>query len=96
LLNNMWEFPMYEADEAENINTKLNTNLQFSEVPIYKLKHQFTHITWDIEVYLADKTINKMDVNLPENMTWMHGNEKEMFNFPVSMSKIFKFISTHC
>lgn len=96
LLNNMWEFPMYEADEAENINTKLNTNLQFSEVPIFKLKHQFTHITWDIEVYLADKIINKMDVNLPENMTWMHDDEKEMFNFPVSMSKIFKFISTHC
>ena len=95
LLNNMWEFPMYEADEAENINTKLNTKLQFSQAPIYKLKHQFTHITWDIEVYLANKVINKMDVDLPENMTWMHVNEKEMFNFPVSMSKIFKFISTH-
>ncbi|RIM97334.1 A/G-specific adenine glycosylase, partial [Staphylococcus shinii] len=37
----------------------------------------------------------KIDVNLPENMTWMHVKEKEMFNFPVSMSKIFKFISTH-
>lgn len=55
LLNNMWEFPMYEATQKDNINTELAMNMTFSDKPIYKLKHQFTHLQWDIEVYMADE-----------------------------------------
>jgi A/G-specific adenine glycosylase len=46
LLNNMWEFPMYEATQKDNINTELAMNMTFSDKPIYKLKHQFTHLQW--------------------------------------------------
>ena len=96
LLNNMWEFPMYEAEAEHQINSILNTNIQFSEQPAYKLKHQFTHLTWDIEVYLADQEINNKDeISLPNNMKWMNLDEKEDYNFPVSMTKIYKFLLSH-
>ncbi|NWK83886.1 A/G-specific adenine glycosylase [Staphylococcus sp. GSSP0090] len=96
LLNNMWEFPMYEAESVHQINSILNTHIHFSEQPAYKLKHQFTHITWDIEVYLAEQTINHKDeLKLPDNMKWMDLDEKENYNFPVIMTKIYKFLLSH-
>jgi A/G-specific adenine glycosylase len=95
LLNNMWEFPMYEATQKDNINTELATNMTFSDKPIYKLKHQFTHLQWDIEVYMADEVIDKQQVELPERMQWMHFDDKEQYNFPVSMTKVYKFLKGH-
>jgi A/G-specific adenine glycosylase len=95
LLNNMWEFPMYEATQKDNINTELATNMTFSDKPIYKLKHQFTHLQWDIEVYMADEVIDKQQVELPERMQWMHFDDKEQYNFPVSMTKVYKFLKEH-
>lgn len=95
LLNNMWEFPMYEATQKDNINTELAMNMTFSDKPNYKLKHQFTHLQWDIEVYIADEVIDKQQVELPERMQWMHFDDKELYNFPVSMTKIYKFLKEH-
>ncbi|MBF7025680.1 A/G-specific adenine glycosylase [Staphylococcus kloosii] len=95
LLNNMWEFPMYEATQKDNINTELATNMTFSDKPIYKLKHQFTHLQWDIEVYMADEVVDKQQVELPERMQWMHFDDKEQYNFPVSMTKVYKFLKEH-
>lgn len=95
LLNNMWEFPMYEATQKDNINTELAMNMTFSDKPIYKLKHQFTHLQWDIEVYMADEVIDKQQVELSERMQWIHFDDKEQYNFPVSMTKIYKFLKEH-
>ena len=95
LLNNMWEFPMYEATQKDNINTELAMNMTFSDKPIYKLKHQFTHLQWDIEVDMADEVIDKQQVELPERMQWIHFDDKEQYNFPVSMTKIYKFLKEH-
>lgn len=95
LLNNMWEFPMYEATQKDNINTEMAMNMTFSDKPIYKLKHQFTHLQWDIEVYMADEVIDKQQVELPERMQWIHFDDKEQYNFPVSMTKIYKFLKEH-
>ncbi|RIL31012.1 A/G-specific adenine glycosylase [Staphylococcus equorum] len=96
LLNNMWEFPMYEAEEDKHINTVLGTQVIFDQTPAFKLKHQFTHITWDIEVFISQENVHKDDIILPENMVWMQLTEKEDFNFPVSMTKIYNFITKHC
>lgn len=96
LLNNMWEFPMYEAEEDKHINTVLGTQVIFDKTPAFKLKHQFTHITWDIEVFISQENVHKDDIILPENMVWMQLTEKEDFNFPVSMTKIYNFITKHC
>ncbi|MGO2108962.1 MAG: A/G-specific adenine glycosylase [Staphylococcus equorum] len=96
LLNNMWEFPMYEAEEDKHINSVLGTQATFDQAPAFKLKHQFTHITWDIEVFMTQENVHKDDITLPENMVWMQLTEKEDFNFPVSMTKIYNFITKHC
>ena len=69
--------------------------MTFSDKPIYKLKHQFTHLQWDIEVYMADEVIDKQQVELPERMQWIHFDDKEQYNFPVSMTKIYKFLKEH-
>ena len=95
LLNNMWEFPMYEATSKNSINTELEMNISFSDKPVYKLKHQFTHLQWDIEVYMANEAIDKQQVELPERMQWMDLNDKEQYNFPVSMTKVYKFLKEH-
>jgi A/G-specific adenine glycosylase len=95
LLNNMWEFPMYEASHKGDINTELEINMTFSDKPIFKLKHQFTHLQWDIEVYMADEVIDKQQIVLPKHMQWMHLDDKEQYNFPVSMTKIYKFLKEH-
>ncbi|MDT3958901.1 A/G-specific adenine glycosylase [Staphylococcus kloosii] len=95
LLNNMWEFPMYEASHKADINTELEMNLTFSNKPIFKLKHQFTHLQWDIEVYMADEVIDKQLIVLPMHMQWMHLDDKEQYNFPVSMTKIYNFLKEH-
>lgn len=95
LLNNMWEFPMYEATSQFSVNSELGMNIPFLTKPSYKLKHQFTHLQWDIEVFMAEATVDKQQVNLPERMHWMKFEDKEQYNFPVSMSKIYKFLKGH-
>ncbi|WP_251519070.1 MULTISPECIES: A/G-specific adenine glycosylase [Staphylococcus] len=92
LLNNMWEFPMYEATASEGINQALNIDIPISTTPIKHLKHQFTHLTWDIDVFEAKTAVDHTKTELPEEMTWMKMTDKEMYNFPVSMTKIYEFI----
>ena len=92
LLNQMWEFPMYEAESNESIQQTLGQEISFNEKPVYTLKHQFTHITWDISVFVAESTITKNSLVLPENMTWMKLTDKASYNFPVSMTKIYNHI----
>lgn len=95
LLNNMWEFPMYEAESNENINTQLSTEIEFQAKPVYSLKHQFTHLTWDIDVYVSKSCVNRQEITLANNMQWMPVDDKVNYNFPVSMSKIYNFLITN-
>ncbi|MGG8954136.1 MULTISPECIES: A/G-specific adenine glycosylase [Staphylococcus] len=95
LLNNMWEFPMYEAESNENINTQLFTEIEFQAKPVYSLKHQFTHLTWDIDVYISKSCVNRQEITLANNMQWMPVDDKFNYNFPVSMSKIYNFLITN-
>lgn len=95
LLNNMWEFPMYEAESNENINTQLSTEIEFQAKPVYSLKHQFTHLTWDIDVYIPKSCVNRQEITLANNMQWMPVDDKVNYNFPVSMSKIYNFLITN-
>lgn len=95
LLNNMWEFPMYEAESNENINSRLSTEIEFQTKPVYSLKHQFTHLTWDIDVYISKSHVNRQEITLANNMQWMPADDKVNYNFPVSMSKIYNFLITN-
>ena len=57
LLNGMWQFPMFEAPNTlEQLENKLGMSLSIAEEIVFKLKHQFTHMTWDISVFSVIET----------------------------------------
>lgn len=92
LLHGMWEFPMFEEGTELPFETLLHQPIHINEAPSYQLKHQFTHLTWNIEVFETSPVIDSSQIELPEHMTWMDLDDKEHYNLPVSMSKIYQFI----
>ncbi|PTU83893.1 A/G-specific adenine glycosylase [Staphylococcus pasteuri] len=93
LLNGMWEFPMFEASNAiSEISHKLKHDIEPLPEHIFKLKHQFTHLTWNIKVYSVPETIDINEKVLPDNMVWFDLSNRDDYSFPVSMDKIYRFI----
>ena len=93
LLNGMWQFPMYESPNGvRKLENKLNQSLTLAGNAIFQLKHQFTHKIWNINVYSVIEDVNIESAQLPEFMVWFDLKNREDFSFPVSMSKIYKFI----
>lgn len=92
LLHGMWQFPMYESNDAiREISDKLNMSIKTAETPIFELKHQFTHLTWKIKVYAIPGTVSVE--TLPDDMIWFDLSERDQYTFPVPMSKIYQFIN---
>lgn len=93
LLNGMWQFPMREASVADNLLTQeLGVKVETLEEPIFELRHQFTHMTWNIKVYSVPTSINLSENELPSNMIWFNLDNRDNHTFPVSMDKIYRFI----
>ncbi|SUM33934.1 A G-specific DNA glycosylase [Staphylococcus gallinarum] len=46
-------------ESNESIQQTLGQEISFNEKPVYTLKHQFTHITWDISVFVAESNDNE-------------------------------------
>lgn len=93
LLNGMWEFPMFESSNAiSEISHKLKHDIEPLPEHIFKLKHQFTHLTWNIKVYSVPETIDINEKDLPDNMVWFDLSNRDDYSFPVSMDKIYQFI----
>ncbi|MCY1570267.1 A/G-specific adenine glycosylase [Staphylococcus pettenkoferi] len=90
LLNGMWEFPMYETNQSHKMHDWLGGSYAWKAQFLTQLKHQFTHLTWDMSVYVLQQPVDESQLVLPENMTWMPVESKDEYNFPVSMTKIFK------
>lgn len=90
LLNNMWQFPMVLEDEnTTSFKSKFGPSLKISETKSGVIKHQFTHMTWVLNVYKA--SIASHDVNIQDTPTqWLGPNERHHYTFPVSMSKIYE------
>ncbi|MCY1602438.1 A/G-specific adenine glycosylase [Staphylococcus pettenkoferi] len=94
LLNGMWEFPMVEKNQSHELQTWLGEGYAWDAQQLMQLKHQFTHLTWDMSVYVLQQPVKENQFELPEEMTWMPVEAKKKFNFPVSMTKIFeKYLS---
>lgn len=93
LLNGMWQFPMREQTNANDvISDDLGKRIETINEPVFKLKHQFTHLTWDIEVYNVTAPLNIQENDLPQQMTWFNLDDRDQYTFPVPMDKIYKFI----
>ena len=93
LLNGMWEFPMFEtANAIDQISKQLNHQIEPLSEPIFKLKHQFTHLIWHIKVYSVPEELEIESVSLPDHMIWFDLEQRDQFTFPVPMAKIYQFI----
>ncbi|UXR77720.1 MULTISPECIES: A/G-specific adenine glycosylase [unclassified Staphylococcus] len=91
LLRGMWQFPLYPVDIAHtDIEKEFADTISIDEQPTLRLKHQFTHKTWDIEVYRATITSHHMGGN--PFRRWIPSVEKKRYTFPVPMTKIFNAI----
>lgn len=89
----MWQFPMREASVLDNLLTQeLGVKVETIEEPIFELRHQFTHMTWNIKVYNVPTSINLSENELPSNMIWFNLDNRDNHTFPVSMDKIYRFI----
>ncbi|MGV2928809.1 A/G-specific adenine glycosylase [Macrococcus capreoli] len=85
LLASMWQFPMFEIDtHVSDIEAQMNLSLHIEDEPFVKTRHQFTHLEWQMEVYLA---YTNSKVVLPYKLIEI--KDKGTFNFPVSMTNIF-------
>ncbi|MCS4487279.1 A/G-specific adenine glycosylase [Staphylococcus americanisciuri] len=91
LLKGMWEFPTFPADTSrETLVQELGEDLIIAETPSFSLKHQFTHMTWNIQVFRAKcKSQGQASRAFGKNRRWIPVAEKEAYTFPVPMSKIY-------
>lgn len=84
LLANMWQFPLLEVEESiESSEVEEHLSEQFegkvvNAEKITSFKHIFSHLTWNVDGFIAEGEIMK----LPENMKWV--NAVEMEYLPIS------------
>lgn len=95
LLNGMWQFPRFEAPNTlEQLENKLGMSLSIAEEIVFKLKHQFTHMTWDISVFSVIETVSLSKKMMEDyKLEWMNLNRRDEYTLPVSMDKIYKHIN---
>lgn len=91
----MWQFPMFEAPNTlEQLENKLGMSLSIVEEIVFKLKHQFTHMTWDISVFSVIETVSLSKKMMEDyKLEWMNLNRRDEYTLPVSMDKIYKHIN---
>ncbi|RNF38170.1 A/G-specific adenine glycosylase [Planococcus salinus] len=84
LLANMWQFPMIESPQdafPHEIEERLSEQLQgviSSAEKIISFKHVFSHLTWNVEGYMAEGR----NLQLPSHMKWVTREELDLL--PIS------------
>ncbi|WP_176555783.1 A/G-specific adenine glycosylase [Virgibacillus ndiopensis] len=94
LLANLWQFPMVPIDE---IGFDHLENWLFNEYGVKialgsqkgKLKHVFSHLIWQLEIYQAKTTQCQ---TTDERLKFVEREELESYPFPVSHQKMMKYI----
>lgn len=92
LLAGMWEFPMMEtASEDHLIDTlasRFGIEVELIE-PLTRLQHTFSHLQWNMEVYLCDWIEG---TELPPTARFVEREELKAYAFPVAHSKIIEIL----
>lgn len=91
LLKGMWQFPMVEHGANQNEDVFDTERLMIQRKNVVKVKHQFTHLTWHLNVHTAtvDEAAAPM---IAKGRQWMAPSEKDDYSFPVPMTKIFNAV----
>ncbi|WP_042454979.1 A/G-specific adenine glycosylase [Neobacillus dielmonensis] len=100
LLANLWEFPNVEMlssfqHEREAVRQQLKDTLSLDvqlEKIIGQIEHVFSHLVWNIEVY-----IGKLNSSVEENQEWKLVTEDQLqdYAFPVPHQKMFKLFQEY-
>jgi len=90
LLAGLDSFPTFgwdnQNDERLNFLKSLNTNKKISNV-----KHEFTHFTLNMEIYIIDESIAKnLNIKIPDDFRWIPIESIQNLSFSSLMMKIYK------
>jgi len=94
LLANMWQFPMVPLNEIgfahlENwLYAEYGLNVSLHEQK-GTLKHIFTHLIWDMEIYTANTTDQQSS---DRRIRFVKANDLETLPFPVPHLKVMKYL----
>lgn len=94
LLKNLWEFPSWQINDKkqgidfELLQTLLDYGIHVEEVEyLGRITHIFSHLRWNMAVYMADVTLLEMD--LPSiHYRWVNIEELQNYAFPVPYQKV--------
>lgn len=92
LLAGLWEFPMFELTNPKN-HVELQLKLEFEKqygkeltnlIPLGEIKHVFSHLTWEVQVYSAQ------DLNKEINGVWVKEKELANYTLPIPVQKMYE------
>ncbi|MGM0866272.1 MAG: A/G-specific adenine glycosylase [Bacillota bacterium] len=95
LLANLWEFPNFEVGNSSSGRKQLldlmeeeyKVDCSLKAGVVTKIQHIFSHIVWDIEVYVGSIDSITLDAT---DLIAVTTDELEKYAFPVSHQKIWK------
>ncbi len=95
LLATLWEYPNTEIKEAgqtkETLTEFLSSEYEIEAIigeKVQEVKHVFTHLIWEIEVY--EGIVKRQKTCQNERLSWLTLREATQYAFPVSHQKILK------
>lgn len=96
LLASLWEFPNLEISNEKQAEDELERFLQMEYglttnigVEVFSVEHVFSHLKWDISVYLVE--LLNIDVKKQNpSAKWVTTSDINAYPFPVSHQKIMK------
>lgn len=100
LLAGLWEFPNVEKKQQEDWEAALNVFLYTSmglqaetEKYVTEIQHTFSHLQWNMRVYLCRLAEGADDGGLRASACWVTLDELSGYAFPVPHRKIANLIS---
>lgn len=92
LLANLWEFPMIELTDDEPLHDKMRAQYGIELhhcKALINFKHVFSHITWELQSYLAELSST---TTIPDDAQFFTEEEVEALPKPVPVIKIWNEI----
>lgn len=103
LLKGLWEFPSWEKEKELKINAELLTQSGYERYGVDverfrylgNIKHVFSHLRWNMEIYLADVSQIVNDISTEDqSYRWVNIGNLQDYPFPVPHQKVISLIAT--
>lgn len=92
LLANLWQFPMVPEEEKDNLEDWLYKQYGIKielKLKVGNLKHVFSHIIWELDIYEASTTADEL---IGDNIRFVSKEEMLAYPFPVSHQKMMDYL----